>query len=300
MELSRWIHQDPPFQKIYSFLEGNHSSDLWCNRWEVITLHLTHYVYTYFFAYVLKGLIWSTHTVGLKSLSRRLHLIDLHLASIASKIDALNRWPRHLIQLATNHPHIDTQVLGILEQTLYSEIPSFEVKKWFYPPLEPLEPIIGKHQTGTCRGMCFWFVYLYLKTQAAFDDPGRHIEAVASAFIGGAPEQATLLQVISDVESFLGIESHFQIMSTSHFKKRSIVFLKWQPGIYSIGVGKHRINYIKINKTCSYLFDPNIGVLCFRAGEIHLAHQYICRLIQRFCFENKTTNLLISHCSKII
>jgi hypothetical protein len=55
------------------------------------------------------------------------------------------------------------------------------------------------HTEGICRGMCTWFLYLYLMTKRQFSDsdPRSHMDALGRQFVKGGGVDPTLLQSLN-------------------------------------------------------------------------------------------------------
>ncbi|MBS3903116.1 MAG: hypothetical protein KGZ30_01935 [Anaplasmataceae bacterium] len=128
-----------------------------------------------------------------------------------------------------------------------------------------------EYSEGNCRGISDWFAYTYFQTKKHFHDHKSHAIAVASLFEKGAPKEAQLLQTaFLDNATCLGIEQNIMkarlIFKKDHkstqayLDKITSATRSLKPGLYAIGLPRHRINLIK-GSTDSYLHDPNTGLV---------------------------------------
>lgn len=130
---------------------------------------------------------------------------------------------------------------------------------------------------GICYGMSYWFLYLFLKTQAQFSDPRVHMSALSKQFANGGGVDAVLLQSLCLRKGkLLGLKIGTQPLRTHNQLPFPLIRHtpnEWNSaaeamanklqnlpaGAYSIGVPRHQTAYIKYDDTLSYFFDPNHG-----------------------------------------
>ena len=140
------------------------------------------------------------------------------------------------------------------------------------------------HNQGICRGMSYWFLYLYLQTKEQFSDPRAHMAALAKQFKNGGGMDPTLLQsIFLGTGNLLNLKIGTQSAAETDYTKlfehtpnewRSssdaiIGQLKTLPvGAYAVGLPKHQTGFIKINDKLGYFFDPNYGVMEIQGHEL--------------------------------
>lgn len=121
------------------------------------------------------------------------------------------------------------------------------------------------HSYGICRGMCYWFAALYLKTKGQFTNPEEHVRAVGKQFEKGASPQAAFLHSIDlpHAYDFLKLRVQedntvipFQGNSHDQICRKLLVRV---PGVYGVYVSNHMLLYIKVDDERQYLFDPIVG-----------------------------------------
>lgn len=139
----------------------------------------------------------------------------------------------------------------------------------------PNYPLFGAagffNANGLCRGISFWFLYLYFQTKSNFTDPERHMKAITQQFSQGAPAQAALLHLFNPRLTPRPVYRHLPLLVTEFFKRFSTERMTHRgiasqmntlaPGAYAILSSKHQFVWIKIDDQMSFLFDPNYG--CF-------------------------------------
>lgn len=119
-----------------------------------------------------------------------------------------------------------------------------------------------------CKGASLWFINLYLKTEAKFQDPLKHLLSVAEQFKNGVPKQGALLQSLANTDQLLKIKkTDLKELYTSLYEldcnrdsARAKIEKSLNDGVYRLGVLNHSLVYIKKNGS-GYLWDPNIGLL---------------------------------------
>ncbi len=133
------------------------------------------------------------------------------------------------------------------------------------------------HYQGICRGMSFWFLYLYLKTKDQFSDPRAHMAALGEQFKNGGGMDPTLLQSISlGTGELLNLKIGTQsAVETSCRKLIEHTPDRWRSnsanivrqlqampvGAYAVGLPCHQTAYVKINDQLGFFFDPNHGII---------------------------------------
>jgi hypothetical protein len=133
------------------------------------------------------------------------------------------------------------------------------------------------HNQGICRGISFWFLYLYLKTKDQFSDPRNHMAALGKQFVHGGGVDPTLLQSIYlQKGKLLGLNIGTQ---PAHSRAKSCSLMEYIPaewrssareitrqlqnmpaGAYEIFLPVHATNFVKIHDKLGYFFDPNNGI----------------------------------------
>jgi hypothetical protein len=137
------------------------------------------------------------------------------------------------------------------------------------------------HQNGICRGMSFWFLYLYLKTQSQFSDSRSHMNALGKQFSKGGDIEPTLLQSINLRKGKLlniniGKEAPYQhrkysqpeglfTYSTtewaSNVQNIAEQLQNMPKGAFKLCIPRHAMAYVKIDARQSFFFDPNQGII---------------------------------------
>jgi hypothetical protein len=141
----------------------------------------------------------------------------------------------------------------------------------------------GHHQ-GICRGMSFWFLYLYLKTKDQFSDPRAHMTALGEQFKNGGGMDPTLLQSIflrtGDLLNLkIGTQSASESVRTQliehtpdQWRSNStdiLLQLRAMPvGAYAVGLPRHQTALVKINDRLGFFFDPNHGIIAIQGPEL--------------------------------
>lgn len=152
---------------------------------------------------------------------------------------------------------------------------------------------------GVCRGASIWFTYLCLHTEHLFQDPKKHLIAVAELFRTGVPSQGCLLQAFGYSEdSILGLErkplnkhsvSWFEMdlsRETAVQKLRSL-----PPGDYVFAVHSHAFVYKKISEKEGYIWNPNSGLLTL--DENDQAQQLFDEILQNHYKEGDPLSLIL-------
>lgn len=270
-------------------------------RWQIHWLEVLSYLHDKILSSALRVIQYGFIQIGASSLARRVELINLHFNTAKHQLVAVKTHNAALLSLSRN-----CHQLGSSEIYLQPPLPCSSVQDEGIRALANTDKsefyIDFFHKKGVCRGMCFWFVYLYFATAAEFSDPIAHITSVAKQFETGAPAPAALLQSLHSIESpLLSLLGEAKQVSFISFKNDRDSFAKYPPGVYSIGLGTHRINYIKISEKEAVLFDPNMGAWRIRGDDqATRSHQYICSAAREFgIMSYGKGKLLLSYCTGI-
>lgn len=142
------------------------------------------------------------------------------------------------------------------------------------------------HSGGICRGMSYWFLYLYLKTKDQFCDPRSHMAALGKQFSRGGGMDPTLLQSLKlQKGKLLNLKIGSQpIHSTNPRPVRTIKVSPAQfrsnasemihqlqnvpTGAYVLGLPIHETAFVKINERLGYFFEPNRGIIEIQGNEL--------------------------------
>lgn len=271
--LKAWFREPAHLDNLKKSYEAT-GPRLLADKWQI---HWISFLST-FHAFITSGVLKTLHRlckeVGWHSCKRLMKVAHLHLNKEQDKVSAIKTHQAALISFSRNCPHLYSSDIYLEPSIKLASIqdPHVRALTYGYPKVKLF------HKHGECKGMCFWFVYLYLSCKEKFLNPHSHVLAVAKQFEEGAPTPAIVLQSLWLIESLLGIEGTRKSVSLEKFEKALPKFAKKPPGLYSIGVGNHRINYIKISEEEAYLFDPNFGTWHIPYNQAAQAHSYICKL----------------------
>jgi len=232
--------------------------------------------------------------LGLRSLSLRIQLIYLHNKTSSLHLQALKTHRTSLLCFCKNLPHLSTADIYLHQPIPKKTIHDGKIIK-LLQPYTGEEEIQFFHQTGTCRGMCYWFIHLYFKARDKFKSSSQLIRAISDQFKDGAPRPATLLQSICATEKILGLVGTTQTFYLKDFTLLKEALKKNPPGIYSIGLGKHRINYIKTSSEKAYIFDPNIGTVYFKKDQHGRSFDLMVKLAKEFAIEKDAPKVTMTH-----
>lgn len=259
------------------YVKKNHEATgprLLADKWQIYWINFLSAFHTLITSRALKALHYLCKQLNLHSSKRIIKIAHLHLNKEQDRASAIKTHQAALISFSRNCPHLSSSDIYLEPSAKLSSIQDHHVRSltYGYPKVKWF------HKNGECKGMCFWFVYLYLSCKGNFSDDHSHVLAVAKQFEEGAPSPAILLQSLWLIESLLGIEGSRRDVSFEKFEKDLAEFSNIPLGIYSVGVGTHRINYIKISQEEAYLFDPNFGTWHIPYNQAAKAHSYICKL----------------------
>lgn len=185
------------------------------------------------------------------------------------------------IKKTCNRPNAQGKIVCRTPSIPESRITDPRVKKRTFIGLE--KGIKFNHPNGICRGICEWFLYLYLHTQGHFSDPRRHMATLGRHFAKGGGQEATLLHSLfmnkgklinlkfgtQTTRAAASIPLLSYTCSTWKSSKTAIVSqLQNLPvGAYNIGLPVHNLALVKISPQLCYFFDPNLGIV-----EVHSEH----------------------------
>ncbi len=178
------------------------------------------------------------------------------------------------IKDSVNRPNPEGQIVNRTPAIPESRITDPKVKKKTFCIVD--KAVEFNHQKGICRGMCEWFLYLYLHTKSQFSDPRRHMLALGKQFAKGGGMDPTLLQsLFLNKGKLLNMKFGAQ---TTHTRYPISLFehtpIEWKAkaepimrelqnlpaGAYGVGLPLHQTAYIKIDDRLGYFFDPNHGI----------------------------------------
>ncbi len=180
------------------------------------------------------------------------------------------------IKDTVNHPNTQGEIVNRTPNIPISRITDPKVKGKTFHTILPV--IRFKHNKGICRGICQWFLYLYLHTKDQFSDPRGHMIALGKQFADGGGMEATLLQSLNIRKGkLLNMKIGTQAAHTSQRYDAPLythIRSEWKSstaqivhelhnlpaGAYSVALPFHATAYVKINDKLGYFFDPNRGI----------------------------------------
>jgi hypothetical protein len=296
--LKKWFLKPQHYQQLEHIKEPI-SHVLYREKWQVHAMEIVDFLHKKIFSVALKHIKIFLEHLGSHILSMKVVFLHLHLSCYSNHLHAYKSYGRYLLCFARNYPKQFPKTSHIEKKIAPKDMKDAFVKDLFHPSSYD-ESITLFHLNGVCRGMCFWFIYLYLSSKKQFNDTNEHILSVAKEFEEGAPLAASILQNVWKIESFLGLKGNIISISYDEFEKNKDRFRKFPHGIYSIGFGKHRINYVKISSSESYFFDPNIGTWKIKNSASDRAHHHICNLATFYSLSNEQPRLVISYFSSVL
>jgi hypothetical protein len=181
-----------------------------------------------------------------------------------------------IIKNTVNRPNALGSVINKTPMIPESRITDPKIKKKTW--CSEQKGIKFNHNQGICRGISFWFLYLYLKTKDQFSDPRNHMAALGKQFVHGGGVDPTLLQSIYlQKGKLLGLNIGTQ---PAHSRAKGCSLMEYIPaewrssaleitcqlqnmpaGAYKIGLPKHAISFVKIHDKLGYFFDPDDGIM---------------------------------------
>jgi hypothetical protein len=248
-------------------------------KWQIYWLHFLSSTQERIFSHVLKALHGICKEMRWHTPKRLIKAVHLHLESNKQRVLAIKTHGAALISFSRNCPHLQASDIYLEPAIKLSDIQDPKVRELGFAE-DPQVKFF--HKKGECRGMCFWFAYLYFSCQGNFSSAYEHVLAVAKQFEEGASAPAILLQSLWIIEDpLLGLEGTRKKVPFEKFKKEGASFASKPVGFYSVGVGNHRINYIKISEEEAFIFDPNYGTWHIPCNQALKAHHYICSLTEK-------------------
>lgn len=136
---------------------------------------------------------------------------------------------------------------------------------------------------GYCRGMSYWFLYLYFQTKHLYADARKQMFALSKIFRDGAPIEAMLLQgmytrngkimnLCHNSEHHIGF--HYldnarkielaEINGTRQIKDPTLAkkeLTNLDVGAYICCFPTHAVVYIKVSQELSYFYNPNRWIM---------------------------------------
>ncbi len=213
--------------------------------------------------YLLTVAYWFLRLVCFTDLSKKIWVQSRHALDNAAAIKTQKVFQENLLARSINAHRKDTEDFYLQP----SAPPSFTD--------QITDSLNYFHNNGICRGMCYWFIHLYFKTQSSFSDPEQHLQAVARQFEQGAPRQAAFLQSIKNLPFLydllkLNLEEDVVKIKVEG-KKTEEILQEMQPphpGVYGINTSSHQVMLFKFVDNRQYLFDPMIGCVKISSPEL--------------------------------
>lgn len=279
-ELKRFFVDSPQIEEVLkhsqeSFSVTSRATQRLNSRWYICQIATA--PFRQIASVFLRALSSSCNLIGLKSAEKKLEekitslqegFIDTKLANIHIA-DSLNCYDGKLDFTGD----VDSKIFSMIQEGFLNQDLQIE---W------------GFLSKGACQGSSIWFVYLYFKTHASFQDPKAHIAFLSNLFANEPGAEAALLQFfdLKKIVEFLDLTIDLErgksmknfnrpvfektnpnalcslrLEETTNFEKinTTINQLKQLPnGAYIVIFKGHGAAYIK-TETHSFLFDPNQG-----------------------------------------
>ncbi|NGX31987.1 MAG: hypothetical protein K1060chlam4_00025 [Candidatus Anoxychlamydiales bacterium] len=182
------------------------------------------------------------------------------------KIRLITRFGNQLLMPGTNRVAPNYINSSFDTRKIDSKIKSLQIVKDENKHLEILSP--ANFPNGLCMGMCGWFNFLYENTKLSFANKPieDHLKAIASLFRDGAPIEGFLCHLhpgINKIKSSVYPLSHnIHVFARPLDVKKVKTFLKKIPlGFHHVSFNRHIINIIKASNDCTYIWDPNMGLI---------------------------------------
>lgn len=200
---------------------------------------------------------YALHVVCFTDLSKKVWVMSRHAIADGEAISAQKVFKNHLLTRSINTHREDSEDYYLLPRLQTSFIPR-----------ERNSAHLNFFQSyGICRGMCYWFASLYLKTKGQCADPEEQVRAVGKQFERGASPQAAFLHSLKhnhvyDLLKLRVQEDESTIPYTGNtYDQICRKILVRVPGVYGIYTSTHMVLFIKIDDDRQYLFDPNVGCI---------------------------------------
>lgn len=250
-------------RQLSSVQIGLSSPHLLLDRWQVawLIIKAPFEIITAVFVNCLEQLF---ECVGAQNLAIRCAVLEHHLLYSVFLLFHLYRYGEDLLSPSINFHALGSDSLFLSSSLSMDSIQDAKVRALTFHML--FREVSFYHPKGACRGISFWFLYLYFQSQGAFSDPLAHAIAVAKQFEAGASEQAALLHSLCQTQKdLLDLDVQFNVTQISledgAEDSAEQIIRALEPGAYSIEMENHHIVYIKITETLEMLFDPSIGLI---------------------------------------
>ena len=176
---------------------------------------------------------------------------------------------------------------------------------------------VNFRDSGICKGISNWFIYLYLKTQHQFSDPRSHMIALGKQFSKGGGIEPTLLHSlyvrngkllnmrIGEQQGRVSGQAGRPVCShtLSDWKDAEdqvLSELKNLPaGAYSLIVPFHQMAYVKIDAHLGFLLDPNEGIIEISGKEVEEELYAFVLLAAQECLEGNALDYMFYRLSRV-
>jgi hypothetical protein len=240
--------KDKPFSKVLSPLNPN----LACH-WQVSQIATA--PFRWMLAIVLQIVAKTAAFLEATSFAKQVKTGSQYLEA---GFDICSDTPTKLFRIknSINHPNTQGKVVSKTPFIPESRITNTRVKKRTFCSLH--KGVKFNHNQGICRGMSYWFLYLYLKTKTQFSDPRSHMAALGRQFVEGGGVDPTLLQsVYLRKGKLLNMQITAPHVTPEHIMNKP---LNIPAGAYTIALPRHMMAYVKIHDKLGFFFDPNHGI----------------------------------------
>jgi hypothetical protein len=245
------------------------------NRWEVIWMHIKE-PFEKIAASFLRSLKCLLKTIGRREEAIQCKLLSVHLTHSSDRLDTFLDYENDFLCPAVNIHRLDTPDIY-----LHPPIPSLSLKDKLIQKLIPSssDEVEVYSIEGVCRGMSYWFLYLFKRTLGLFQDHEEHLKAIAKFFENGATRQAAVLQALPG-ENKWGIPydrmcKHPVIKLQDSPKQKEEKIHGWAEGAYSLRTRNHGMAYIKYRQDLGYVFDPNNGLIRLQGDQAKKLDQFM-------------------------
>jgi hypothetical protein len=265
--LARFLSGSDAVQEIVSAGPPARLND----RWDACILEFAHIAAGTF----LTAVSYLLHAICLSDLSKRAWVISRHELSNASIIRTQQVFQQNLLVRSVNTYRKDTADY-YLQPSLKAALPTGEAE------------VKAFNHLGLCRGMCFWFLQLYFKTQGRFANEEARITAVGRQFENGASRQAAFLhavpvETLCDLLGTFNFREHAKISTQNRTYDQIIQeFQNCPQGIYGMYFSDHMMLYIR-GTAQDFLFNPS-------NGSLKIASQHLFKKALEDYFENHDHN----------
>jgi hypothetical protein len=250
---------------VNSFLNGE-SEAAQIVRYRPIALKPEQYeTFNYFYSSIVLPLAhYLLRLLCFKDLSKKIWVMSRHAIDNETALKTGKVFGQNLLGRAINTHRKDTAD--------YYLQPSRHIPFLTYPNKDNLDFF---QKEGVCKGMCYWFAFLYFKTKDKFTDPVQHIQAVTAQFSKGAPRQAAFLHGLQNKPIYnllkLDVQEACAKVNPANKTREQIcrAFQSRPPGVYGIHTTTpHFVLYVKVDDAHQYLFDPMKGSINVASGAL--------------------------------